>query len=62
MKIAQIIQSFVGLVKTFKLSSRPVARRITCSYLYFEMTALQKWIERGPRWMQEDDLEGFEGE
>lgn len=41
-RMVQIIQSFVGLVKTFKLSSRSVARRITCSYLHFEMAALQK--------------------
>lgn len=40
LRIGQIIQSFVGHVKTFKLSSRSLARRITCSYLYFAMVAL----------------------
>lgn len=39
-RMVQIIQSFVGFVKTFKLSSRSVARRITCLYLYFELAAL----------------------
>lgn len=42
-RTGQITQSFVGLVKTFKLSSRSAARRIMCSYLYFEMAAPWKW-------------------
>lgn len=58
MKIVQIIQSFVGLVKTFKLFSGSVARRITCSYLYLKWLYCGERTEMGHR-IQVGDLERF---